>query len=318
MVRSKVSNKKEIGPMRTQMEPDFLERVNSQFLILYAPMQTLLLNWGKDQESHLSEWILRHPERYQEAIVQSFEAGCEICHTGTQASSVFRSEAFGLQHRIHEMNLKSALLARESTPEGCYVMGNISGSNPDFLEPWGSYTPEYVYEGYKEQILALAEGQVDVLHIAGNQQESMVIAIQAAKELTDQPIIALNAYYKGQKGFRTMMGYPPQQATQMLDEAGADVLGAICGLWSYTDGAEIIHQMREATDKPLCCQPDAGMPVLIDGRTVHPAKPEELASAVPAWIDAGAAVLGGCCGTTLEHYRALAAVVRRFREHRSQ
>ena len=295
------------------MATGFLSRLQSEVLVMYAPMQTLLLDWGKDLESHLSEWVLDNPEKFQEALVKSYEAGCDMGHTATQASSVFRSKPFRVEHRVHEFNFKSARLAREVTPETCYVVGNISGSNPDFLEPYGSYTPEYVYEGYKEQILALAEGGVDILHISGNHQESMVIAVQAAKELTNLPVIAFNTYYKGKKGFRTLMGYDPMKATAMLADAGADLVGAICGQWSYGDGGEIIRQMREGTDKYLGCQPDAGLPDLIGDKTVYPATPEDMANVAPDWISAGANLVGGCCGTTLEHYRRLSAVVREGR-----
>jgi 5-methyltetrahydrofolate--homocysteine methyltransferase len=295
------------------MTQTFMERIQSEVLILFAPMQTLLMDWGKDLESHLSEWVLANPEKYQEALVKSYDVGCDMGHTATQASSVFRSTPFDLQHRVSEFNIKSAKLAREVTPEGCFVVGNISGSNPDFLEPYGSYTPDFVYEGYKEQIMALAEGGVDVFHISGNHQESMVIAIQAAKELTGLPVIAHNTYYKMKKGYRTLMGYEPQKASAMLAEAGADVVGAICGQWSYQDGTQIIKEMREGTDSFLGCQPDAGLPDLIDGKTVYLATPDELAAAVPDWIEAGARLVGGCCGTTLAHYAKMTAVVKETR-----
>lgn len=292
------------------MANEFLERIESEVLILYAPMQTLLMDWGKDLESHLSEWVLAHPEEYQEALIKSYEAGCDMGHTATQASSLFRSAPFNLQDKVHEFNFKSAQLAREVTPKEFYVVGNISGSNPDFLEPYGSYTPEFVYEGYKEQIVALADGGVDILHISGNHQESMAIAIQAAKELTGLPIIAHNTYYKMKKGYRTMMGYDTKKATTMLEEAGADVVGAICGKWSYPEGTKIIREIADSTDRFIGCQPDAGLPDLIDGETVYPATPDELAAVVPDWIDAGAKLVGGCCGTTLEHYRKLSSAVK--------
>jgi 5-methyltetrahydrofolate--homocysteine methyltransferase len=292
------------------MAKEFLERLESEVLILFAPMQTLLMDWGKDLESHLSEWVLEHPEAYQEALIKSYEAGCDMGHTATQASSVFRSTPFKLQDRVHEFNFKSAQLAREVTPENHYVVGNISGSNPDFLEPYGSYTPEFVYEGYKEQIMALAEGGVDILHISGNHQESMAIAVQAAKELTGLPVIALNTYYIMKKGYRTMMGYDPKKATRMIEEAGADVVGAICGKWNYHEGTEIIRAIAENTDRFIGCQPDAGLPDLINGETVYPATPEDLAAVTQDWIDAGANIVGGCCGTNLEHYRKLSSAIK--------
>ncbi len=181
------------------MSADFLTRLVEDVLVMYAPMQTVLLEWGKDQEDHLSDWVLKNPEKYQEALIKSFDAGCEMCHTATQASSPFRAEPFGFQNRIHELNIKSAQLAREVTPKDCFVIGNISGSNPDFLEPYGSYTEQFLYEGYKAQILALAEGGVDALHISGVQPDTLSVAVRAAKELTGLPVMSFNTYFRGKK-----------------------------------------------------------------------------------------------------------------------
>ena len=300
------------------MSADLLTRLVEDVLVMYAPMQTVLLEWGKDQEDHLSDWVLKNPEKYREALIKSFEAGCEMCHTATQASSPFRAEPFGQQHRIHELNLKSAQLAREVTPKGCFVIGNISGSNPDFLEPYGSYTEQFLYDGYKAQILALAEGGVDAFHISGVQPDTLSVAVRAAKELTDLPVMSFNTYFKGKKGIRSMMGNTPEQASKMVDEAGADAIGAICGLWSYEDGVEILKSMRRGTNKPLGCQPDAGLPDLLNGQTVHPVTPDDMALWTPAWIAAGGKLLGGCCGTTIEHYRRLAEAVRQHRQEASR
>jgi 5-methyltetrahydrofolate--homocysteine methyltransferase len=126
--------------------------------------------------------------------------------------------------------------------------------------------------------------------------------------------MSFNTYFKGKKGIRTMMGYTPEHASKMVDEAGADAIGAICGLWSYEDGVEILKSMRRGTNKPLGCQPDAGLPDLIDGQTVYPGTPDDMARWTPAWIAAGGKLIGGCCGTTIEHYRRLAEVVRQHRQ----
>ena len=291
------------------MSGDFADRLQKEIMVIYAPMQTLLADWGKDLESHLSAWVLENPEKYQEALVKSYEAGCTMGHTATQASSVFRATPFGVQDRVEELNRNSARLAREATPDGCYVVGNISSTNPDFLEPIGSMTDDFVYEGYKEQILALAEGGVDVFHISGNHIDETAIAMRVAKEHTSIPIIACNVYYKGKKGFRTMMGQDPETASRTLEEAGADAIGFNCGLVSYEDAPEVLRQMRQGTSKSLAAQPDAGMPLLVDGKTVHPATAEQMAHQAPAWIEAGARLVGGCCGTSLKHCATLSTLV---------
>lgn len=304
------------------MATDFLERLhNNEVLILYVPMQTLLVEeYGKPMEAHLSEWVLDHPKEYQDAARRSFAAGCDMVHTATQASSPFRSKLFGKEvvDRVYEFNFKSAKLAREVTPEGCYVVGNISYSNPDFLEPLGNMTYDEVYEGYKQQISGLAEGGVDLFHIAGNHIDEGVIAIKVAKDLTDLPVIANDVFYPTKKGFRSMMGLDPETSAAKLHQTGAEIIGTNCGLMTksldtsewYPAATALLKELRQGTDKYLCIQPDPGIPQLINGKTVWPVSPEAMAGEVLNWVDAGASLVGGCCGTGLEHYGKIAAVLR--------
>jgi 5-methyltetrahydrofolate--homocysteine methyltransferase len=302
------------------MAMDLRERLRNtdDVLLHYVPLHSLLADWGKDLESHLSEWIINNPEKYQDALGQSFTAGCDFACTQTQASSPWRAETFGLRDRIYEFNFKSAKLAREVTPPDRYVLAMVSTTNPDFLEPLGNMTYDEVYEGYKEQISALLEGGIDVFLIAGNHIEEGVIAIKVAKDLSDLPIIYQNVFYATKKGFRTMTGVDPVAASARVQEAGADVVGASCGLMTksldtsewYPAATTLVKEMRQATDRPLSIQPDPGIPRIIDGKTVWPLSPEEMAREVPNWIDAGARIVGGCCGTSLEHCRKISAVIR--------
>jgi len=303
------------------MASDFLERLRNDVLIGYMPMQTFLVEeYGKPMEQHLSEWVLDHPEEFKDAIRRSYEAGCDMTHTATQASSVLRTSPFGqaLVDRLYELNYKSARLAREVTPEGYYVIGNISHSNPDFLEPLGSYTYDEVCEGYKVQILGLAEGGVDAFHISGNHIEEGIIAVKMAKELTDIPVIAHDVFYPTKKGFRSMMGLAPGTSAAKLQEASADVVGTNCGLMTksldtkdwYTAATELVREIGKGTDRPISFQPDAGLAQLVGGETVYPAFPEEMASEVLNWVSAGARMVGGCCGTSLEHCRRISAVIK--------
>jgi 5-methyltetrahydrofolate--homocysteine methyltransferase len=295
-------------------------RERPDVLLHYFPAHSALADWGKDLESHLSEWIATHPDIYQEALVKSFEAGCDFASTSTQAASPWRAAVFGMRHKVREHNLVAARLARQVAPPDRYVAGFVSSTNPDFLEPVGSLKPHDVYEGYKEQIAALLEGGVDVIMVVGNHVAEAAIAIKAAKDLADIAVIAQNVYYAGLKGFRSMVGHDPATGTRMLLDAGADVVGASCGLMK-AEGAEerrsyyecavgLVNQMRAATSAPLSIQPNAGMARLVEGKTVYTATPEEMAAAAPMLLKAGARIIGGCCGTSLEHYRQLRAVLR--------
>jgi 5-methyltetrahydrofolate--homocysteine methyltransferase len=306
-----------------EMATDFLERLKNTDDVLthYAPLHTLLVDWGKDLESHLSEWVVSHPKEYQEALSRAFEAGCDLAYTATQASSPWRAEVFGLRDRVYEFNYKSAKLAKEVTPKGRYLMGLVSTTNPDFLEPIGNMKHQEVYDGYKEQISGLLEGGVDILLVAGNHLAEAVIAIQVAKDLAGIPIISQNIFYWGKKGFRTMMGLDPRTASARLEEAGADVIGGSCGLMKKADeeigyyqrATLLVREMRQGCHRPLSIQPDAGLAELIEGKTVYPATPDEMESEVPHWIEEGARIVGGCCGTSLKHYEKISAVVRKRR-----
>jgi len=200
-------------------------------------------------------------------------------------------------------------------------VGNISSSNPDWLEPVGNMTYDEVYEGYLKQIFGLIEGGVDVLSVGGNHIEETVIAIKAVKDHFDIPVIASNGFYAGKKGFRTMTGVDPVAASARIQEAGADVIGGSCGLMTksldtsewYPSATTLVKEMRQGCNRYLSIQPDAGLAQLLNGKTVYPASPGEMASEVLNWIDAGARIVGGCCGTSLEHYRKISAVIRERR-----
>jgi 5-methyltetrahydrofolate--homocysteine methyltransferase len=302
--------------MRTDLRKKLQE--TREVIVYGLPVHTLLSDWGKDMESHLSEWIITHPDEYQDCVRQCIASGVDIVSTGTQASSPWRAETFGLRDKVYELNYKSAKLAREATPPDRWVGGMTSCTNPDFLEPAGSMTYQEVYDGYKLQIEALLEGGADLIWMGGNHLEEAVIAIKVAKDLADVPVMVSNVFYAGKKGFRTMVGADPQTASARCQEAGADVIGFNCGLMSrdshdpqqwYSGATELLKQVRQGTDRPMCSLPDPCLPELIDGLTVWAASPEDMARVIPDWVEAGARVVGGCCGTTLQHYQKVSEVL---------
>ena len=296
------------------MAKAFLERLkDDEILFHYAPLHSLLADWGKDLESNLSDWIVKNPDKYQDALVQSYKAGCTLGCTQTQAASPWRAATFGMRDDIHEFNYRSAKLAREVTPPGHYVLAMVSTTNPDFIEPLGNMTYREVYDGYKEQISALLEGGIDLFMIGGNHLDEALVAIQVARDLCSLPIISQNIFYTTKKGFRTMMGLDPVTASAKLESAGVEIIGGSCGLMSkvgdgsdyYRAATALVKEMRKGCSKPLVIQPNAGMPLLVEGQTLYPATPAQMAEEVEHWVCAGARLVGGCCGTNLDHYKAI-------------
>ena len=300
-----------------------LDRLKSthDVLLHYFPLHSALAEWGKPLEEHLSQWIVDHPEEYQDAIVQSLEAGCDLVSTSTQASSPWRAAVFGLGDRVHDLNYQSAALARSVVPPDKYLCGFVSSTNPDFLEPVGSLSRSEVYEGYKEQISALLEGGVDCIMIVGNHLDEAIVAVEVTKDLSPVPVILQNVFYTGLSGYRTMMGHDVAAASRLAGDAGADIVGASCGLMKegepapghtgyYEAATSLVREMRRGYDGFLSIQPNAGMAQLREGETCYPATPDELSSEVESWVEAGARIVGGCCGTSLDHYRAISRVLR--------
>ena len=127
-------------------------------------------------------------------------------------------------------------------------------------------------------------------------------------EHSDLPVIISMTFEKGQKGYATMMGITPEAAAEKLEQAGADIIGSNCGA-GIDQILDITKGMRAASDKPLWFKPNAGLPVLENGKTVFKETPEYMASRVPALVEAGAAIVGGCCGTTPAHLEAVRNVL---------
>lgn len=290
------------------MAKDFLERLrNGDVLVIYGPIHTLLeQEVGRELDGHLSEWIVNHPREFQKVTKAMYAAGCDIGAAGTQGNGRYRLKDFGFEDRLYEWTLKQVQLTKEVTPENCYVLGHL-GPTGVFLEPVGDVTADELYKSYVEQIIPMLEGGVDILYCSENDTEQLAIAIKAAKDHCDLPIWGHNLFYPTKKGFRTMMGVDVKTASARLTEAGADVVGAGCGgISPIGDALTVVKEMRQGCDKLLSIKPDAGLAQLIDGKVVQPITPEQMAKEVPDWIAAGASIVGGCCGTSLKHVKAIA------------
>ena len=264
--------------------------------------------------AHLSGWIVDHPQDFQDLIKATCAAGSDFGTTATQGNGRYRLRDFGLEDRLYELTLKQAQLAREVTPKNCYLKGIISTSARILESAGGDMTIDEVYECYKEQIIPLLEGGVDVLELIENDTEQVVVGIRAARELCDLPVIALSFFYHYKPGIRTLMGVDVKTAAARYQEAGADIIGAACyggiGFTSREDAVTIVKETRQGCDKPIIIMSDQGIAQEIGGKTVYPVTPEQTAKAVPDWIAAGASIVGGVGGTSLEHLKAISAAAR--------
>ena len=254
------------------------------------------------------EWNVSHPDVVRSMAKAYFDAGSDMVLTNTFGGTSMRQSHYGFADRAAEFNRLGAELARSQAPDGCFVVGSVGPTGEVLNDPLrdNPLTEEKAYDAFAEQIVALADGGVDAVNI-----ETMIdineaiIAVRAAKENTDLVVMSTMFFDKGPRGFFTMMGSKPADAVGKLQEAGADIVGANCGN-GIDVMIELARELRAATDGYLLIHSNAGIPSPIGGEIVYPESPEYMADRFKVMAhDVGVNILGGCCGTTPEHIRAL-------------
>lgn len=250
-----------------------------------------------------------HPEIVKDMAKDYFDVGSDIVLTNSFGGSQMMLEKYGLGGQVKELNRLAVQHARSSAPQGRYVLGSV-GPTGEFLEPLGDISEVKMMAILVEQVTSLEEGGADgVLIETMTALEEMTLAIKAVKENTKLPVLATMTFDKGPRGFFTMMGVSPEQAVCTLQEAGADVVGSNCGngienMW------EIAKKMRELTDGFLIINSNAGIPEIKKGQVIYTESPEFMSQYFKQMADIGVNILGGCCGSTPSHIRALVKAVR--------
>jgi len=232
-------------------------------------------------------------------------AGANVVLTNSLLANPISLESHHAADRMAELNQTAVRLCREAVGDDCYVAGDI-GSTGKLLEPYGDSTEDQFMECFVAQSRILAESGADLLIIETmTDVNEAAVAVKAARSVTDLPIIATISFDPGARGFRTVFG---QDTAQAVEEAGADVVGSNCGTLDPVEMSQVIAEMRAATDLPLCAEPNAGKPELSAGQVSFKLGPDEFADGAVKCVEAGAMLVGGCCGTTPAH---IAALVRR-------
>ncbi len=289
-----------------------LKRVKAgEILISDGAMGTFLHAKGLQGGECPESWCISHPKAVEEIAEAYVTAGSDLVETNSFGASSFKLKSYGLADKVHEINRAAAKLAKNMIGNKGYVAASVGPTGHIVIEEGGDTTAEQLYEAFKAQVIALAEGGADAICV---ETMSSVVeaeqAIKATKENTNLPVICTFAFEPGIKGFRTMMGVKPDRAAKAAAAAGADVIGANCGM-GISNMIEITRQMRAAAPNvPILIHANAGPPVVEDGKTVFKETPELMASFVPELVQAGANIIGGCCGTTPAHITAVAKAAR--------
>lgn len=291
---------------------DLLERLAAgEILVGDGAMGTMLFAAGLKQGDCPEALNLSRPELLEDIAWQYFDAGADLIETNTFGGSALKLADYGLDDRCEEINHNAVAAVRRVVGERALVSGSC-GPSGKILQPYGDTEPDEMRESYRRQIGALVEAGIDVLCIETmTDLNEAVIAVRAAKELKpDLPVIATMTFDSTPRGFFTVMGVTIEASVVGLTEASADILGSNCGNGS-DNMVKIATEFKQHTTLPLIIQSNAGLPVLEGGEVVYPELPEYMAARAAEMVDVGVSIIGGCCGTTPAHIRAIGKAARR-------
>lgn len=253
------------------------------------------------------QWILENSEVLIDLQKRYVEAGTDILFAPTFTASRIKLKEYGLEDHLEEMNRKLVALSKEAAKgTNALVAGDLTMTGEQ-LYPLGDLMFEDLVDVYKEQAKIIAEAGADlfVVETMMSLQECRA-AVLAIREVCDLPIMVSLTY---NEDGRTLYGTDPVTAVVVMQSLGADAVGMNCSTGPEAM-LEPIAKMAEYATIPLLAKPNAGMPELIDGQTVFNVEPEEFAEVGKKLVEEGAAIIGGCCGTTPEHIRALKEAVK--------
>ena len=294
-----------------------LEALKHRVLLGDGAMGTELQQAGLPPGGCGEAWNLDEPKKIL-AIQRAYvDAGSDCLITNSFGASRIMLERHDEEGRVREINRAAAQIARQAfgNREG-YVLGDI-GPFGGLMEPYGEITVAVVERAFAEQAEALVSGGVDAIIIETQTAlQELGIAIAAAKAAGAPAVIGSMAFDKMQQGdeVRTMMGTSPEQAAEFMAKAGCDIVALNCGtgidMWHAVDTAK---RYRSISGLPIMAQPNAGLPVLENMKVLYKETPEEMAQGLETLLDAGVAIVGGCCGSTPAHIRKFREVMDRAR-----
>lgn len=287
------------------MKRTLSELIKNQVLVSDGAWGTFLQQKGLRPGECPELWNVTHRADVL-AIARSYvEAGADLIETNSFGGSRFKLEKYGLGDRVTELNRAAAAISREAAGDRVLVLGSVGPTGKMLIME--EVTAEEMYDAFREQTLALEAGGADAIIVETmTDLEEAVLAVRAARENTGLEVICTMTFDRlVTADFRTMMGISPAEMVQPLLDAGASILGTNCGN-GMAGMIPVVEEIRRTHPTvPILVHANAGMPAYREGHTVFPESPEEMASHVKALYQAGACIIGGCCGTTPQHIVAI-------------
>lgn len=291
----------------------FLSEVRSgRILVSDGAWGTFLQRKGLKPGECLELWNVSRRSDVLDIAKSYVEAGADMIETNSFGGNAYKLAHFGLENRVDELNEAAAAISREAAGDDRFVLGSMGPTGVMLM--MGDVSEQQLYDAFARQAVALEKGGADAACIETMfAPDEAVCAIRAVRENTSLDIVCTFTFEKTvQNSYRTMMGISPSEMASALAGVGADVIGTNCG-----NGIEnmipIVSEIKAACPAiPILVHANAGLPSHMNGVDVFPDSPEFMASLVPDIIRAGTSIIGGCCGTTPEHIRAIVKEIGKY------
>jgi 5-methyltetrahydrofolate--homocysteine methyltransferase len=287
---------------------NFIEKIkDGQILVFDGAMGTQLAEQGVEPGG---ENNLTAPDKVENVHNNYINNGSDVIITNTLTANRIYIESHDVKQNINDINLKGVEIARRAAGNNIFVAGDIS-STGQMMEPFGLYTEQQFIDNFKEQAQLLEKGGVDLFIIETIMDlNEALCALKACKAVSKLPVVVSITFSILINGGRTIMGNSAEECAKKLTDNGADCLGANCGDLDPFEMAKLISLYKAHSSLPFLAQPNAGKPKLIDDKTVFDMPVVKFAEGIQQCINAGASMIGGCCGTSPEYINAIAKLVK--------
>lgn len=291
------------------MRKNIKDILGTRVILLDGAMGTELYDEGVFINMSYDALSLSKPELVETVHKRYLKAGAEILTTNTFGANRYRLVPFGKEAQLKEINAASVRIARKVAGEKAWVGGSI-GPTGVRLSPIGKLSPGEAYTAFREQAAVLAEEGVDlfILETFSSLKEAWQ-AFRACRSVAkDLPILACMSFHYDLDG-EQLPGPTPEEAARTIHTWGADAIGINCSNGPKV-ALEVVERMLAVTDLPIAAAPNAGMPQVVDGRSIYMAGPEYMAEYARRFVQKGATLIGGCCGTTPDMIREIKSFIR--------
>jgi len=290
-------------------KPTFSEKLQAgAILVSDGATGTNLQARGLAKGMSAERWVLDNPEQIVKLHRDFIEAGSDIILTCTFGGSEIRLAHSDLADRAEEINTRAVELARQAAQgTDVFVAGSI-GPTGQMLKPLGPMEEQDAVAAYASQARYLTKAGVDFLVIETQfDLAEAQAALKGTRSVSSLPVVLSFSY---DRGTRTMMGVRPAQVVKQFSNAGLAALGINCGR-ALDENLEALKQLRESTNLPIWFKPNAGLPKLdVEGNPTYEVTPDIMGSHVADWLENGAQIVGGCCGNSPAHLRAIARAAK--------